>query len=349
MTGMIDTGIERVLQSAVAEGVFTRASVGYSVRGERCFQSIGELNGACINEFTRFDVASVTKVVPVSTLALIALDKKLVHLDTPINTICSDIQLRSDAPVTYRHLLTQTLDFRFSMSSFKDMTPKEIWDTIRLAELKAEPGTSFFYCNATSVLLGRVVEKLLGGELDVLAKRYLFDPLNMEGSTFRPGVDLRNEIVPTEVDQWRARTIQGEIHDESSWVLNQIFIPGAAGLFSTTSDLLSFVSALVQDDGKLCSKGFFSRCAHDWSDDIVHNQTGLGFEYSQPYMGTLRSDAVIGKTGFTGSVIIMDLKRKAGFTLLTDYTWPKRKEDRSGINRVRSEIADLIWKEADRS
>lgn len=336
--------LDDIFDKALADKVITRASLGVIWGDETVFYNVGELNEHLVDETTLFDVASVTKVIPVSTLALIALDRGFVALDTPVADIAPQIALKTSKPVLFRHLLTQTLDFQFSLSSFKELTPEELLQTILTAELKSNPGTRFFYCNATSVLLGVVVEKLFSDSLENIALRELFEPLGMNKTHFKPDSALREGIVPTEIDSWRGRVIQGEVHDESSWILSEIMTPGAAGLFSNTLDITRYLKMIIHNNPVIFSEGFIEKCAENWIPEVSGAVTGLGFEYDQEYMGKGRSAKTIGKTGFTGSVIVVDLEKKAGFTLLSDYTWPKRKENRDGIMRLRRDVADIIWR-----
>jgi CubicO group peptidase (beta-lactamase class C family) len=225
--------------------------------------------------------------------------------------------------------------------------PEEILETIYTAELRSTPGSTFMYCNATSILLGILVERVFNKKLDTLADEFFFKPLGMKNSTFSPDRNKMNEIVPTEIDEWRGREIQGEIHDESAWVLRKIITPGSAGLFSCVPDLLVFVEMLL-NEGTYKSQQYFSP---DTIKLLSTNQiaeigesTGLGWELNQAvYMGTDCSGRTIGKTGFTGCVVIVDLKKGIGFTLLSNYTWPHRKEGKEQINYIRRQVADVVF------
>jgi CubicO group peptidase (beta-lactamase class C family) len=189
------------------------------------------------------------------------------------------------------------------------------------------------------------VEAIWEDTLDLVAIRELFSVLGMRDTQFRPGVHLKRKIVPTEIDQWRGRIIQGEIHDESSWKLNEIIIPGAAGVFSTVPDLQRYLKEILTEEKRLFSKDFLDFALKNHLPDTINNFAALGFELNQEYMGSLRGENTFGKTGFTGSVIVGDRERKSGFALLSDYTFPTRKPNRDLINKIRAQIADLLWNE----
>ena len=347
---MRETAIN-ILKDAISDGVFNCAVLGIVRNGEIAEPiAVGVAAKGTIQEFpvsqdSIFDVASITKAVPVSTLALLALDKRKVSLSTPITELLPEYHSTNRHEITYKHLLTQTLNFDFALSELKSKDAAEIYRAIMTARLKTPAGTSYFYCNATSIILGRVVEQIWQKPLDEIAAEEIFVPLGMRDTQFRPPVELRAKIVPTEIDQWRGRVIQGEIHDESAWKLNEIIIPGAAGVFSTTPDLQKYLKEILIEEKHLFSQDFLDFAIKNHLPKTIDNFAALGFELNQDYMGKLRGETTFGKTGFTGSVIVGNRVRKSGFVLLSDYCYPTRKPNRDLINGVRAEIADLLWSE----
>jgi len=51
----------------------------------------------------------------------------------------------------------------------------------------------------------------------------------------------------------------------------------------------------------------------------------------------------IGKTGFTGCDVVIDFTLKKALVLLSNCTFPKRKPTPELINKVRADIADLVF------
>lgn len=299
-----------------------------------------------VEENSVFDVASVTKTIPTSTLALMALSDGLISLNTPITKLLP-IQGRYAEKVTFRHLLTQTLAYTIPLSSLRFLSPEELLDEILHFNFDVEPGSSFNYCNATSIVLGMVIEKLYGKPLDVLAGEKLFAPLGMVSSCFKPLKVSVSRMVPTEIDTWRGREICGEVHDESAFRLQEHMIPGSAGLFSTVPDILNFLSMMAHN-GKykgmqVLPEGILQTVSQN---QLKHLNLygGLGWELNQRrYTGAFASDRTIGKTGFTGSVIMLDVEKRIGLTLLTNFTYPRRKSDPTRINILRRAVADEVF------
>ncbi len=306
-----------------------------------------EENSPEMEEDTIFDVASITKSIPTASLALKAVEQGMIALPEPVIRWLPELENAYKNEIQVKHLLTHTLNFNLQLSRCKDLSPEDILKTIFCAEIKSSPGSRFLYCNATSILLGILVERVYGEKLDTLASRCFFGPLKMDNTLFRPAKNDKEKIVPTEIDDWRGRTIQGEMHDESGWKLNEIMTPGSAGLFSTTGDLLVFLEMLL-DGGEYQSKRFFmSETIKQISTNQIPDTdacTGLGWELNQTrYMGTRCSHRTIGKTGFTGCVVMGDLEKGIGLVLLSNYTWPQRKDQKEQINSLRREVADTVF------
>ncbi len=360
MSKMLKKKIENRITQAIQEKVFPGCVIGIIKKNkERIVVPFGyftyENDAPIVQEDSIFDVASITKSIPTASLALKLIDEGKLNLNDKLVDFIPEFRNSARNAVLIKHLLTQTLVFRsnspegkFRLSAYKNRSPEEILDIIFTAEFESPPGTKFFYTNATSILLGLVVERIFNESLDKLGGIYFFRPLDMEHTLFEPLDKFpKEEIVPTEIQEWRHGVIQGEVHDESAYTLKQMTNVGSAGLFSTVSDLLTFLEMLL-------NKGVFNGRRY-FSSEIVEqmytNQlldigqcTGLGWELNQPrYMGQKCAETTFGKTGFTGCAVICDIEREIGIVILSNCAFPKRKQDAMLINKLRSDIADLVF------
>lgn len=341
------------IEQAIKEKTFSACIVGVvRTNGSRFVVPSGKFtfddNTQVVQENTIFDVASITKSIPTSSLALKLIDEGKLKAEDKLINFVPELRNSDRKNVLIKHLLTQTLDYDFRLSAYKDKKPEEILDVIFTTEFKSKPGTKFFYTNATSILLGLVVERIFEESLGQLGEKYFFEPLKMTRTTFSPLQKFKKEeIVPTEIQEWRGGLVQGEVHDESAYVLKQKIIVGSAGVFSTVPDLLNFLEMLL-NNGLFANQKYFSP---KMIEQIQTNQladigqyAGLGWELNQPrYMGKHCGVKTFGKTGFTGCVCICDIKRGVGFVILSNYTYPTRKPDAVLINKFRSDIADIVF------
>jgi CubicO group peptidase (beta-lactamase class C family) len=341
------------ISRAREQSVFPGCVVGYvGSHGERTVLSFGrqtyDTASPAIKETSVFDVASITKAVPTSSLALLLIDRGALGLDDRLITYVPEFDNSARKEVLIRHLLTQTLNFGFRLSSFKDRGPEGILHAIYTSEFSEDPGTSSCYSNATSILLGLVVERVFGKSLDAVAGEEFFKPLAMNSTSFVCDAKGIDNVAPTEVDPWRDKMIRGEVHDETAWVLRRAKIfAGSAGLFSTAPDLLLFLEMLL-NRGAIGGKRYFSEnVIEQMHTNQIENHgqsAGLGWElFQKRYMGKFCGAHTFGKTGFTGCVCVCDIGKHVAFVMLSNYTFPKRKPDTRVIDEVRRDIADIIF------
>lgn len=347
---------ERIGQ-AIQEKVFPGCVVGVVKKNsERLVLPFGrftyEGSSPPVKGDSIFDVASITKAIPTSSLALRLIDEGKLNINDKLINIIPAFKGGYRDQVRIRHLLTMTLVFKLnSLSSYKDQPRDEILKIIFGADLKHPPGEAFLYTNSSSILLGIVVERIAGSTLDKLADDYFFKSLEMSRTTFWPLEKFnQEEIVPTENDGWREGDTRGEVHDESAYAfMKSGKAVGSAGLFSTAPDLLNFLE-MLQNGGRLKGHRYFSP---EIIKEMHTNQIGelgyqgLGWELYQPhYMGKYCTKETFGKTGFTGCVVICDIGKEVGIVILSNTTYPKRKSREmhiETINRVRRDIADIVF------
>lgn len=348
MRKMIDN-VEGYLCQKIEEKVFPGCTVGVVTNNMEWCKGFGRLtydaDSPEVERDTFYDCASLTKAIPVSCLALKMVEMKIWTNDTLLIEYVPEFIGSYREEISIRHLLTHTIDFGFALSAIKDKGRDAIVAALLNAQLKSLPGTKFTYANATSILLGWAIENCLGMNIAEAAETYFFKPLGMTNATFNPDKLSDKKVAPTEMDPWRKRMVCKEVHDESAYALRPQIV-GSAGLFSTITDIVSFVKMLLNEG----CHGNMQIFTHDTIMKMQYNAispdigcTGLGWELDQPFMGELRNRNTFGKTGFTGCSITIDPDRKKGVVLLSNHTFPERRADRSLIGKVRSELADIVF------
>lgn len=344
--------IQKLAEKVIKNKLFPACVVGVvKINGNRLIIPAGNFtydkNSPVVKKDSIFDVASITKSIPVSSLALKFIDKKKLSLNDKVIKYIPELNNRQKDKLLVKHLLSQTVEYNFHLSDFKQKSPQEILNIIFTTDFKGIPGKNLTYANASSILLGIILERISKKSLNKLSEQYFLKPLKMTRTLFRPLEKInKNEIVPTEFQPWRKGLIQGKIHDESAYILNKIMIPGSAGLFSTVPDLLNFLEMLL-NKGSLNGKKYFSSyIINQIQTNQINNKdfTGLGWELNQPqYMGKYCAKNTFGKTGFTGCCCICDIKKGAAIVILTNYTYPKRKPNSKKLNIFRRAIADIVF------
>lgn len=242
-----ESNIERLLSQGESAGVFHKAVAGFILPD-------GTTRTVALNTpaDTVFDIASLTKVCPTSTLTLCYILEGKLHLDDRVIDYIPELQTNYREDICVFHLLTHSLDYRVPMKTLRTLPPEGILNALFTYKFAKAPGADFNYGNPASVLLGIILQRLTGKDLQQQGRERFFEPLGMTRSGWDPltrewNAIPREEIAPTEICEFRGREICGEIHDESAWVLRKLFPVGSAGMFSCVPDLLKFMHMVMND------------------------------------------------------------------------------------------------------
>jgi len=301
-----------------------------------------------------YDIASLTKVVVTTTLVA-----KLAEGDFPVG-IDLDAKVERYLPewagdpnakdlewrhrVTVRHLMTHTSGLPPFKEYWRTSTSKaETLRRIFAEPLDYEPGTKEVYSDLGIILTAEIIERLTGRSLDDLAKSYIFGPLGMKDTMYRPPKTLWPWIAPTEIDNnLRHRLVQGEVHDENAFSIGGV--SGHAGVFSTAPDLSAFCQMLL-NGGVYAHHRILKRAtvAEFTTPQQLSSGTrtlGWAVPTESGSSGHYFSTHTFGHTGFTGTSIWIDQERQIFVVLLTNRVNPTRENMK--IAKVRPALHDAV-------
>ena len=297
---------------------------------------------------TVYDLASLTKVVATTAMAMLLHQRGLLELDAPIvRWLPAFLQGKPErAAVTIRHLLAHSSGLAGYARLFESCaTPEALWQACLAMPLEAAPGTRAEYSDIGFILLGGILERIAGEPIDLFCQREVFLPLGMKTAGFNPSAKLRNEIPPTEDDLvFRHRIIQGEVQDENCWVLGGV--SGHAGLFGNAGDILAFaVAMLPAGEGGLFTAETIETFSRR-SELPAGSSRALGWDTPSfpSSSGTMFSARSIGHLGYAGTSIWIDrgtdLVEPCAIVLLTNRTWPTRENQK--IRQIRPAFHDAV-------
>ena len=346
--------IAPIIRQAISDGVFSGCVVGLAqADGSSCSFPFGYDDSlaqpGAIQANSIFDIASVTKSVATGSLALLRILQGKLDPDCPVQKILPEYRTNVGNEVRIWHLLTHSLDYRFPMSSLKDLPAEEILRRVFEHSFRQAPGSLFCYGNASSLVLGILLERLSGEPLDQQASRDLFAPLKMQRTGWFPlKRHSAEEIVPTEICPWRNKVIRGEVHDESAYALRSHGAVGSAGLFSCVPDLLRFCTMMLNDgrfgDTRVIPQGVLNLATTNRLQHLPGESTALGWELANHrFMGSFTSPRCFGKTGFTGASLVCEPDQGLALVLLSNFTWPQREKSVERIYAVRRTLADAVF------
>lgn len=303
-----------------------------------------------VSDSTIYDLASLTKVIGLTTAAMMLVAEGRLKLDGAVQDYLPAFVGPGKERVTVRHLLTHTSGLE-AWVPLHLSTPdrRAALERVNTSALQSEPGSRYVYSDLGAIVLTEIVEAVTGEPLDRFLESRLFGPLGMRDTRFRPPPELLSRIAPTEFDPWRGRMIRGEVHDENAAHLGGV--SGHAGLFSTAPDLARFAFWLLD--------AYHDRLAPDAEPFLparivrafTRKQPGpegstraLGWDTPNPEgggsAGSMLSPLSFGHTGFTGTSIWIDPVKELVIVLLTNRVHPTR-ENRA-LLRLRGMVADSV-------
>ena len=351
LTDAIERGVVPCASFAVGRGdeTFEMKALGYSsVYPQR----------TKVNLDTRFDMASLSKLMSTTMVALRFIEEGRLLLSDPLSRFFTEEELagapEGRASATIFHLMTHTSGITPHIALWREIpadqvgTP-EFSSLVAHTILRSAPfcgvGEQVHYSCMGYILLQQILERVSGEKLRVLARKYVFAPLLMSYTGYLPFGSNENKpdrnAAATELSPLHGYYIRGHVHDENAHFLGGV--SGNAGVFSTLPDMVRFAQMLsmrgelpsaIQRRRRMFSTAeqipetrFLSRRTFDLAvTDFTlgkNESRGLGFQLRPPLpalsaAGDLFAYGSFGHTGFTGTSLYVDAETGIWAVLLTN-------------------------------
>jgi CubicO group peptidase (beta-lactamase class C family) len=302
------SSVEALLAEGVAEGLFAGGAVCVRDASSELFTAVA--GQAEITPRSRparldtaWDLASITKVLGTTPIAMRLVGAGLLDLDAPIRQRIPD----APAGVTAAHCLSHTSGLPPWLPLFEQLDDQATWGSpevraeglrlARTAPVLAPPGERYAYSDLGFMLLCALLEHIGGARLDALWHREV-------GA--HCGADLRwgwPEAAATEDCPVRGRVVVGEVHDLNTAVLGGV--SSHAGLFGPVQEVAAAAAWQLRalhgaDEGLLPAV-----VRRFWTHQTVGSHR-LGFDAPTPGASSAGArwplDGV-GHTGFTGGCL----------------------------------------------
>ena len=296
---------------------------------------------------TVFDLASVSKVVATTSMAMILYERGLLDLEMPIAGVFPEFARGQNvhdpqrAEVTIHQLLSHSSGLPgYERLYLHARTRDELLAAAFAVPLKRAPGTKAEYSDIGFIVLGAALEKIADEPLDQFCSREVFSPLGMMHTTFNPAAQWKSNIPPTADDTiFRRRVVQGEVQDENASVMGGV--AGHAGLFSSAGDVAVFADAILRGGGPIVRAETLTLFTRR---NAIPAGTSRAFGWDTPsspsQSGKYFSPTSFGHLGYTGTSLWIDPERQLSITLLTNRTWPDCKNQ--AIKEVRPRFHDAV-------
>ena len=339
----LDKVVKTALEEAVAPGVAIAVGRNGHIAYMKGYGTIdwNRPGSPAVDTNTLYDLASLTKVIATTTVAMILEEGGQLDLGRTIGSYLPEFNSTEKSQITVRQLLTHSSGLEAGANIYRTARGREQYlQQISARPLEYTPGTNMIYSDWNMIVLQLVMERITGKTLDVLATEKIFKPLGMTDTQFQPSISLRSRIAPTQVDDGRGGLLWGTVHDENAWAIGGV--AGHAGLFSTARDLALF-SMMILNGGegangvRLAKPATIAR----WTSRQGRESTRtLGWDSPDggSSAGQFFSPWSFGHTGFTGTSIWIDPEKDLFVVVLTNRVNPTQNNTRHV--QLRRDVAD---------
>jgi CubicO group peptidase (beta-lactamase class C family) len=357
--------ISQLLSDRVASGdfpsaVYLVASGGRTIFSDAVGKAVTGPDETNASLETIYDLASLTKPLVTTLLLAKRIERGLITLDTKASRFLSEFDREENRDITVRQLATHTsgLPAWRPLYLMSDGDPARVISSIADQPLETAPGTHVLYSDLGFITLGVMLERMEGASLAELARREIFEPLNLQRTFFSPDRALQTETAACEVGNayeremcreqkssadylgWREQLIWGEVHDGNAHFLGGT--AGHAGLFSTAGETLRLANQFLANRTELLSAETCTLFRTEMTPGLEEARS-FGWQLASTKdstAGQSMSPDSFGHLGFTGTSCWVDPARDQVFILLTNRTH-SRPLPFANLNSVRRQFHTL--------
>lgn len=344
------TEIDGVVAEGIAAGEMPGCVVMIGRRGKVVFLKAygnrqAEPEPVAMTTDTVFDMASLTKPVATATSIMILLQEGKLRLEDRVAKHVPEFAAEGKDRITVLDLLTHQggLIPDNALADYED-GPEKSWERIFAIKPRTAPGMKFIYTDVGYLMLGKLVERITGQNVDEFARERIFRPLGMSETGYLPPEPLRRRAAPTEKrnDEW----MRGEVHDPRAYRLGGV--AGHAGLFSTAEDLAKYAQMMLgrgeYGGVRVLSPPTVAMMITPYP--VSRGRRGLGWDMRTGYSsnrGRSFSDRAFGHGGFTGTAMWIDPELELFVIFLSNRLHPDGKGSVNPLaGRIGTIAADAI-------
>jgi len=259
-----------------------------------------------------YDLASVTKVIGTTTVALQLVASGQLDLHRPVHDYLPAFINRD---VTVLNLMTHTSGLSGYIPNRNALTADELLAAIqKLPISRANLNHRVVYTDLGLILTGMIIEKILGVSIQSAVTERVIRPLALPDATFTPRMQ---QAVPT-VYSAQQGLLQGIVHDPKARVLGEHC--GSAGLFASVADLERFSQLMLGqiDVPDVLTQSTIVSLYQDWT---PNHDLRRSFGWNLWHRDT-ESAPVIFHTGFTGTLLMLDREQQTALIFLSNRVHP---------------------------
>lgn len=331
-----------------------------------------------------FDLASLTKVLSTTMMAMKLHDEKIINPDKKLSFYNHKLKRSNKKDFTIREMMAHEarlqsfIPFHFKYNTDTTMPisnmlarhysinynhrvadalyaredmPDFIIDSIIKSDLLVNKG--YRYSDLGFILLANTFENLIQRPASIYLKETFYDKLGLPTMGFNPLEKFSiSRIAPTEYDRtFRRQLVHGDVHDQTAALMGGI--AGNAGLFSNALDVGIMMQMILQH-GEYGGERFIDSATvtefTNYQFPLRNNRRGAGFD--KPPLN--REDASpacasassesFGHSGFTGTYFWVDPAEDLIYVFLSNRVYPDAENTKLTKMNIRTNIHEEIYK-----
>ncbi|MFL6257938.1 MAG: serine hydrolase domain-containing protein [Pyrinomonadaceae bacterium] len=333
---------ERIEAGDFPSAVYVVAEAGHVRFADALGEAVREPERRAATLDTIFDLASLTKPLVTGMLLAQLVERGTVGLDVAVAEYLPEFGADDKRAVTVRQLLTHTSGLPawqpLYVSTGGDRS--RVLETIAAQPLEQAPGERIVYSDLGFITLGLLAESVTNTQLADLARREIFDPLELARTFFNPEQALQAKIAASELRGnmyeremcgiWakemsgpgvnRSGTIWGEVHDGNAYFLGGV--AGHAGLFSDARETLRLALQFLPRTTSLLNSDTCRLFKQNMTEGLNEARSFAWQLAATPEStaGPRLPPEAFGHLGFTGTSCWIDPTTERVFILLTNRT-----------------------------
>ena len=272
-----------------------------------------------------FDIASVTKVIGTTSALLTAIEAGKIELDRPFTDYIPKFRTAMRETVTVRMLAAHVSGISMA---YPQISPAEVMrDALMDITFPESPGQNYQYTCTAFILLGLLIEAVMGKTLDDIVTEKVFRKLGMYDTCWtRPPVGAEERTIRT------INAAPGIISDPGA----RAFFPealGNAGIFSTASDLAKYCRMMLKNDGSVFAPEILNLCFKNCNPPEIKHARAIGWDMEAHGIPGGLSPQTVYHSGWTGQSVWVDPVGKCFVIVLTNRCgdWTKARDGRINI------------------
>src|SRR5690606_15565042 len=133
---------------------------------------------------TRYDMASLTKVMATTTAIMQLVEQEKLSLTQTLSSLYPELQDRPQGAITIEQILRHRAGLAATMELRAEESYADFIQRALTTPLVAKPNQKTHYSDLSFIILGAIIEKLSEKSLSSYSAEFVFSPLAMKSTEF---------------------------------------------------------------------------------------------------------------------------------------------------------------------